>query len=129
MKNVTKQELKKATRIAMSYLYGYKNLKWETLPRLDMRYRVSKLVLKIFKENQITDADRILIIQKRRERNLNKPSEFKSIMQNPILIDFFKNRGWIKAVYSDRISFVGRNHWAKSRKDKIVLSILQKMKY
>ena len=129
MKKITKQEIKEANRIAYSYLYGYKNLKWDTLPKLDMRFRISKLAVEIFKKNQLTDTIRSEVTWKRRNRNLNKPYYFISIMNNPLLLDFMKNRDHVEKIYYDHIWFCGRNHWAKSRKDLVILSVLQKMKY
>lgn len=133
MKNLvnkpTKEEIKKAKQIAFSYIYGNKNLILDVVPRLDMRFRVSRLALFFFKENQITDDIRFEVKRKRRERNLNNPGRFVNYLNNPLLLDFYKSRNSVQEVYIDKIKFCGRNHWAKTQNDLIVLSVLKKVFY
>ena len=78
------------------------------------------------KANPLATGEREAILYKRKQRRLNKPTEFKNVLQNPLLLDFSRNGG---NVHCDRLNIYGRNHWAKKPIDFKVLSILMKNQY
>lgn len=94
---------------------------------LDLRYNGVHDAVKEY--HRIKPTINILeVSEKKFNRRKNLNYRFKNIYSNPLVNDYIKSkqRGRIKAVYHDRISFYSRNHWAKNKQDLKVLEILQK---
>ena len=94
--------------------------------RLDMRFTENKKVAAYMKDNPLIDSEKKTILYKRKQRRYNKPSDFKNVLQNPLLLDFRRNGG---NVFCDRLNIDGRNHWAKKPIDFKVLEILMRNQY
>lgn len=94
-------------------------------PKVDRRTKFGKAVLAEYHrlKNTINYADISKIQAKRRAAK----KECGNILSNPLVRDWMSNRGrYGFKVTADRIIDGGRNHWAKSDRDRKILAILSK---
>jgi len=117
--------IKEASKLAFKLIYSPYSIILDKKPKLDMRYNFSKLILKIYKQNALTFSEKKEILSLRKQRRLSKNIE-TNYLNNPILVDYIKNKKDVKHVFCDRIEFYGRNHWAKNNNDLKVISIIKK---
>ncbi len=130
MKTTEKELQKKALKIAYNYCFNkYEILKNRVSPNrkinLDRRYKVNQLAINYIKKIRATiDFTEIRLLQKeRRIRLLNNQC---NILQNHIVKDWIENKNMVKSIDDEKISFYGRNHWAKNDRDVKILEILSK---
>lgn len=128
MKPYTKDEIKKAKKIAYRFVFSdysvFMNFHREF--EYDRRTRIGNLanhyVLNLKKNSNLNE----LKILKKKRRKYKQTSEFKNIFTLPIVYDYFKHKHNLKDIQSDRLEFWGRNHWAKTDKDLKIIKILSK---
>lgn len=95
--------------------------------RLDRRYNFNNDVLSYIKTNPLSEEQKQTILQKKRQRALNKRDVTPiNIFSSPLVKDYRNNKGSVEYIFKDRLRFYGRNHWAKTAIDFKVLQILIK---
>jgi hypothetical protein len=123
----TKKEIKKAKKYAYNFIYSDSNLKicrpFSRSFKFDGRTKIGNLANRFVLELQ-KNENLELAKNKRISRRKNKKYIFKSILKNPIVIDFINNNP--TNILKDRLIFGSRNHWAKTEKDIKILEILSK---
>jgi hypothetical protein len=124
MKSYTKEEIKKARKIAFSHLFNTSNMLLGHRFKYDARTRIGKLSAMIFysEAKKINTRD---ILALRKERSKRKPTEHSNMLNNKLLIDWRKNKAY-STITKTHIDFVNRNHWAKTSQDYKVLEVLAK---
>lgn len=111
---------------AMNFIFSNENIIFNKRPKLDKRYKENKDAIKIINSNQLKHSQRMEIWELRILRGKRK-ARVPNFLENPLIADYFRNKNSIKFISEDRISFWdGRNHYAKSPKDRKILSILSK---
>ena len=125
MKDITKNEREEAKQIAHRQFYSPYAIAINQRKGLDvdLRTRVGRLALKFY-EKLIETVDVDAVSKLQLERRMRKPKRFTNILDNPLVRDYLNNNP--SAIYSDRLKFGHRNHWAKSERDKQILSVLKK---
>lgn len=127
MKPYTQQEIAKATSIAYRYTHGYYYLLLRKPFRYDGRTRIGRLSATLVNKLRVSEVERQEIINKRKQRCESRHmQDTGNVLTNKLFVDFRHNRGSVTGVYNDRISFYGRNHWAKTPIDFKVLSVLKR---
>lgn len=126
MKNLTKNEIKTANKIAFSYLFSSMNILLNVKFKVDMRFRINKLAKSIVIAHS-AKIDKSSIRQIRKIRSENK-YKYSNILKNPLVVDYLTHKHDVKVVTPSHISFYNRNHWAKNEQDFRVLKVLQNTK-
>jgi hypothetical protein len=124
MTTLKNSEIKTANKMAYQFFFNPYNMTMDKSPNFDRRTRIDKKAHLIFKE--IKKSVNINDIKaKKRTRRESMPSQYKNYLMNRIVIDYFNNFSSLKGVYNDRLSFYGRNHWAKNQEDYKILEVLK----
>ena len=130
MKKKNEYTKKDVKRRAYALIYSIDNLlclRPFARLRLDMRYNFNKEVAAFFHAKNLPDNERRAVLAKRKKRRDNKPPKFSNVLNTPLVKDYFRNKSGLKGVADNHLYFWdGRNHWAKSDKDRRILAILKK---
>ena len=128
MKKANEYTEKDVKRAGYRLIYSGQNLTLlQPKIRMDKRYNFSRAVLAFYRANQLTDFERKIVLQKRKERRLNKPPQYVPLFELPIVKDWLKNKHEVNHIGQNVMQFWGgRNHWAKNDKDRQILAILKK---
>lgn len=124
MKNYTEKDIRKA---AFSYMYKTDTLLFNRHPKFDRRYNFSREVLRYIYSNPLPPEKKAEVLAKRKQRRDAKKMIPVGISQQPIIKDWLKNKRNLRAITADCLLFWdGRRHWAKTKIDRVYLSILSK---
>lgn len=92
----------------------------------DLRKTVDKMAWRIF-QKIATYANICELKLKKEHRAMNRVSEFKNVLQNPIYLDYKENKPYLIVTNSHlHDTRTGRNHWARTGLDLKVLSIISR---
>ncbi len=126
MKNYTIEEQQAAKRIAYKWLFSQSNIILNKEFKYDARTRIGNLAAAYVKQWGLSYEQKIEIKNKQRARS-SKFLTFRNIKNNPIVLDYLRNKAYVKHINPQRIHFSnGRNHWAKTDQDAKILSVLMK---
>lgn len=97
---------------------------------IDRRYNYNRELLKEF-TRIIGNVDRLRADQdKARDRRKGadwpRIDEPQGVLNNHLVTDYYRHRHQLQAVRPLCLEFSGRNHWARNKRDEIILRILAK---
>lgn len=126
-KNIYTQKQHKTANKSVRLFLAYGNVYSHKAMQIDKRTKLSRLQTNylIALKGSVNKEE---IILKRKERAQRKPTPFKNIFNNPLVIDLTLNLFYVKHFYENYVNFGHRNHHAKSVKDIRIIQIFKNKK-
>ena len=121
------ETIKIATKVAFKHIYSSPAILQPSKKlKVDRRTNVGNMALAIVETHKLSESERINILRIRKSRHINNQIVNNSLLSNKLFLDYLKHKSSLKEVTGDCLCFHGRNHFAKTESDKIVLSVIKK---